>query len=100
MEEKNLLPVGTVVMLEGGSKRVMIICFCSVEKNSKDIYDYSGCLYPEGLLSSDEICLFNHSQIEKIYHTGLIDEEETTFKEDLYKAIKEIKEKVENTEEW
>lgn len=96
MEEIKLLPAGTVVMLEGGSKRVMIIGFCAVEKNSKDIYDYSGCLYPEGLLSSDEICLFNHNQIEKIYYTGLVDEEETAFKEELYKTIKNIQESIDN----
>lgn len=79
------LPVGTVVMLKGGTKRVMIIGFCAIEgEDRKNMYDYSGCLYPEGLLSSDQICLFNHEQIDKIYHMGLLDDdEEKEFKEGL-----------------
>ena len=87
---EKFLPAGTVVMLKGGTKRVMIIGFCAVEGQNKEIYDYSGCLFPEGLLSSNEVCMFNHDQIEKVYHEGLIDEEETAFKEELKKYINEI----------
>lgn len=41
---KKYLPIGTVVMLKGGKKRIMITGFCCVneEKNNK-IYDYCGC---------------------------------------------------------
>lgn len=85
------LPVGTVVRLKGGTKRVMIIGFCAAEGDSMDVYDYSGCLFPEGLLSSSEICLFNHSQIDQLYHTGLKDdEEERNFKNELNNAIEKI----------
>ena len=87
---EKFLPAGTVVMLKGGTKRVMIIGFCAVEGQNKEIYDYSGCLFPEGLLSSNEVCMFNHDQIEKVYHEGLKDEEETAFKEELNKYINEI----------
>lgn len=75
------LPIGSVVLLKGASKRVMIIGLCTTEKATEEktiedkIWDYSGCLYPEGLLSSTQICMFNHDQIEKIYHLGLIDQE-------------------------
>ena len=70
MEEKNIkekfLPIGTVVMLKGGTKRVMIIGFCVTNGEDKEVYDYSGCLYPEGLLSSNEICMFNHDLIDTV----------------------------------
>lgn len=82
------LPVGTVVMLQGGTKRIMILGFCAASENNKElIYDYSGCLYPEGLLSSEQVALFNHKQIEKIYHLGLIDDEEKLFKDNLNEII-------------
>ena len=79
------LPIGTVVILKGAKKRVMIVGFCAVmESNKEKIYDYSGCLYPEGLLSSDQVALFDHEQIETFYHLGLADdEEEKSFKEKL-----------------
>ena len=71
MQDK-YLPIGTVVLLKGGRKRAMITGFCSVaQENQEKIYDYSGCVYPEGYLSSNQVCLFDHDQIEKIYTTLL-----------------------------
>ncbi len=89
MPEK-FLPIGTVVMLKGGSKRLMITGFCMLDKgNTTKVYDYCGCLYPEGTISSDQTALFDHSQIEKIYHMGLQDDaDEKKFKEQL-KAVLE-----------
>jgi hypothetical protein len=40
-------------------------------KPEKKIYEYGGCIYPEGILDSNTICAFNHEQIEKIYFTVL-----------------------------
>lgn len=99
------LPIGTVVMLTGGSKRVMITGFCAIENEKKEkMWDYSGCIYPEGFLSSNQTCLFDHKQIEKVYYLGLIDEEEEEFKKKLKEIADPInqqleqKEKQENTE--
>jgi len=75
------LPIGTVVLLKGGAKRLMITGFCSVEEGKeRKIWDYSGCIYPEGFLSSNQTALFDHDQIEQICHMGLIDDEEKEFK--------------------
>ena len=84
------LPIGTVVMLKGGSKRIMITGFCcSDNKDTTKIYDYSGCLYPEGTISSDKVLLFYHNQIDKIYHLGLVDEEEKEFKSKLKEFLEQ-----------
>lgn len=93
MEEKigrKFLPIGTVVLLKGATKRIMITGFCSVEKGKQDkMWDYSGCMYPEGFLSSDETCLFDHNQIEKVYYMGLKDDpEEKKFKKSLKELLK------------
>ena len=78
------LPVGTVVLLQNGSKRVMINGFCTMDANKPDkIYDYSGVLFPEGSLSSDQTLLFDHNQIVRIDHMGLEDQEEKDFKVQL-----------------
>lgn len=87
MKEK-YLPVGTVVLLQNGTKRVMINGFCTVDSEEPTkIYDYSGVLYPEGSLSSDQILLFNHDQIVRVDHMGLIDDEETQFKAKLKEVL-------------
>lgn len=86
---EKFLPIGTVVMLKGGKKRVMITGFCAFdEKNKGKIFDYAGCIYPEGFLNSNTTCLFNHEQIEKVYHLGLAeDDEEKSFKIKLNEFI-------------
>ncbi len=90
-ELKKYLPIGTVVLLKGGQKRLMITGFCSIPKEDQSkVYDYTGCLYPEGVLNSEEVALFNHDQIEKIYFVGYKDEEEKQFKEKLNKLIEEM----------
>lgn len=108
---EKFLPIGTVVMLKGGTKRVMISGFCAFENNEESdnkeerkIWDYSGCLYPEGFIVSNQTCLFDHEQIEEIYHLGLSadeDNEEKEFKEALEKIISETNnfQKVEQTNE-
>ena len=86
------LPIGTVVMLNGGKKRAMITGFCCIdEKNQSKLYDYSGCLYPEGVIASDKNLLFNHDQIKEIYALGFSDDEDKKFKEKLKAAIQTMK---------
>lgn len=82
MKNKKYFPIGTVVSLKEGAKRVMIIGFCSVGDSEK-VFDYSGCIYPEGLISSKQILLFDHSQIDKVYHIGLTCKEEEQFRQKL-----------------
>ena len=85
------LPVGTVVLLKGGKKRLMITGFCSFDEEKKDkAYDYTGCLYPEGIISSKQMALFNHNQIEKVFYLGLRDEEEQKFKQKLVVELNNI----------
>ena len=89
--EGKYLPIGTVVLLKGGKKRVMIIGFCSMTEEQKGrIFDYSGCIYPEGLMASNQTCLFDHNQIEKIFYKGLVDDEETEFKNKLNALINQL----------
>ena len=81
---EKFLPVGTVVLLQNGTKRVMINGFCTMDAENPDkIYDYSGVLFPEGALSSDQTLLFNHDQIIRVDHYGLYDIEEQEFKKKL-----------------
>lgn len=87
MREK-FLPIGSVVLLKGGTKKAMITGFCSIgDDDQNKVYDYSGCIYPEGYLSSDQICLFDHDQIEKIFFIGYEDEEQKDFMNTLQEVI-------------
>lgn len=89
---EKFLPLGSVVLLRGATKRLMITGFCPVEEDNTT-FDYCGCMYPEGVLASNEVALFNHDQIDKIYFMGLNDKEEKGFKEYLDKLTKGANEK-------
>ena len=91
--EERFLPIGSVVKLKDGQKRLMITGFLPIEQNEngeKNVWDYSGCLYPEGIIVSSTNYLFIHSQIEEVHFIGLVDEEEEQFKQKLNKAIEEL----------
>lgn len=91
MNNEKFLPIGTVAMLKGGKKRVMITGFCVSPNEAKEKrFDYSGCLYPEGIIKSNQSLLFNHEQIERIYYMGYVDEEEKTFKNNLKNILEKI----------
>lgn len=86
------LPIGTVCLLKGAKKRVMITGFCTIaDKNKNEIYDYNGCLYPEGIITGDKTCVFNHDQIDKIYYVGYSDNEDKEFKKNLQELVEKIK---------
>ena len=85
------LPIGTVVRLKKGQKKLMIIGFVQIYLKDKDkVYDYMGCVYPEGMINIKNFYFFNHDEIEKIFYIGYKDDEEKNFNEKL-KNFKKIK---------
>ena len=88
---KEFLPIGTVCTLNGDEKKFMITAFLmnsETENGSVQQYDYCGCLYPEGMLDSEEHYVFNHSDISMIHYMGFVNEEEKAFKKELGEMLK------------
>ena len=72
------LPIGSIVKLKSSNNEIMIIGYYSVEYNDKvEIYDYMGCVYPEGLLLKNNLISFNHVDIESCLFKGYVDEKYT-----------------------
>lgn len=83
MEEK-FLPIGTVVILKGGTKKIMITGYCVETIAKKDkIFDYRGCPYPTGVLESAGVALFDHNQIKEICYKGFVNEESVNLSDKL-----------------
>ena len=79
--EERFLPIGTVVLLKGGKRELMITSYCIMpsgdvyDKNGKvdaqgKMFDYGACFYPEGMVTSDQLFAFNHNQIARVCFTG------------------------------
>ncbi len=84
MRIKELLPVGSIVLLKDGEKRLMVsgIMQSDAATNDKE-YDYLGVLYPEGHIGEDFQYLFNHEDIVEVFFRGYEDDERTEFLERL-----------------
>jgi len=87
---KELLPIGSVVMLKGGKKRVMICGRIQTHVETGKLYDYSACYFPEGIINPRELFLFNNEDIEQVYFIGLQDVEEFKFRGYINKKLEEL----------
>lgn len=64
------LPIGSICTIKGSNRKVMIMGFFSIDYTEHvKLYDYIGCIYPEGVLASTRIC-FNHSDIISLDYMG------------------------------
>jgi len=82
-----LLPIGSIVLLNGGDKRLMIIGVVQINPEDNEEYDYLACLYPEGFVGPEHIYLFNHEDIKSVVAEGFTDDEHFEFREQLLEAI-------------
>lgn len=95
MDVKDLLPIGSVVLLKDGEKKLMITGIKPVDvKSSGEMryFDYDGVLYPEGYMGEKTMLLFNHEDIDNICFRGYEDDERTEFLKkviDFYKKNEE-----------
>ena len=76
----HLLPIGSVVRLVGGEKRLMVFGVKQLdsEGDGKE-YDYVAVPYPEGNLGVEHQYMFNHADIEDIHFRGFEDIERQNF---------------------
>ncbi len=101
--KEKFLPIGTVVLLKDGNKKVMILSyliFPTGNAEHREMYDYGGCTFPEGVIDSKVGLGFNHSQIAEVVHMGLEDDDYhelnktlqeygDTFKEEFIRQLEE-----------
>lgn len=83
----DLLPVGSVVMLEGGSKKTVIMGILQFNLDEQDkVYDYLGVPYPEGYIGSGSSYFFNHDSITEIFFRGYENQE----RQDMLAILEQI----------
>ena len=98
---KKFLPIGTVVLLKGGKKELMITGYCVIPGNeaydskgkvdiSDKVFDYCGYFYPEGMLSTNQLFAFNHEQIERVCFIGYQTDSQLELSQTLNGAGKEL----------
>lgn len=83
LESEEYLPIGTVVTVGDGTKKLMIIGLLQTKAEDNKTYDYSAVLYPEGYIGPSETYLFNKNQISRIYYLGYVSQEQKAVNETL-----------------
>ncbi len=76
---KEYLPIGSVVLLKKGTKKIMIYGRKQTMAETWEMFDYVACFYPEGNISPEYTFLFNHDDAEEVIFYGYKDEEEEKF---------------------
>ena len=79
---KNIYPLGTVLYLQEGNEKIMIIgrgVVFNDQETNEDVYtDYMGCIYPSGVNPENAI-FFNQENIDEVIYEGYKDESEKRF---------------------
>ncbi len=87
---EEMLPIGTVVLLNNGIKKSMIIGYKQIDsKNPEKIYDYCGVMYPIGSLGLLSQFMFDAKDILKIVYEGYRNSEFEDFKAQLREYVSE-----------
>ena len=108
--KERFLPIGTVVILKGGKRELMIMSYCIMpsgdvyDKTGKidakgKMFDYGACFYPEGMVTSDQLFAFNHDQIERICFKGYVTDNYKEISKVLNGGLEEMKKQQSSTEE-
>ncbi len=87
---EQLLPLGSVVLVRGANKRLMITGRVQVRTGDDKVYDYSACLFPEGIVRPDALAFFDHDAIEHLFFVGFQDEEELNFRSEQLGRLGEL----------
>lgn len=82
IDVRKLMPVGSVVLLSGANKRLVIIGVRQTDKNTDTEYDYMGVFYPEGNMGEQRY-LFNDEDIVERVFVGYSDPERESFLQHL-----------------
>jgi hypothetical protein len=71
------LPLGSVVVIRGSVRKTMVIArgLAAEFGSETSMFDYAGCLYPEGLMG-DQLAYFNHADIGQVVFEGFSDDDD------------------------
>ena len=94
IETKKLLPLGSIVLLEEGLQKLVVVGRGAVyedQETGQDTFaDYMAVLYPSGM-NPETTIFFQHDNIDKVVFEGYSDEEEDRFLEIYARWQKELK---------
>lgn len=87
-----ILPPGSVVMLKGAIRRLQIIGLVQASAETRKLYDYCAVPFPEGYAGPDQVIMFQHEDIDRIYAVGHLDEGTYSFLDHAEQRLHDLRE--------
>lgn len=87
---KDLLPIGSIVKIKNAEREFMICGRVVAKSGSKEVYDYLGCMYPEGIIDPSELYFFNQIGIEECVYRGFEDDQELNFRKNVLETLNDV----------
>lgn len=90
-ETIDYLPLGSIVIINGGIKKYVIIARGLQVKidGGQHFFDYGACMYPEGMIG-DQIIYFQHSNIKKVIFHGFSDDDDKLLVENIQENFEKL----------
>lgn len=87
----NYLPLGSIVRLNDGDMKLMIISRFPLFENKGEVgyFDYASCVYPSGH-SNEQTYFFNQEDIAEVFFEGYIDESEEEAQKIFEERLKDV----------
>ncbi|MGY3777382.1 DUF4176 domain-containing protein [Isobaculum melis] len=84
------LAIGSIVYLKDSLKKVMITGrVMHIEENDeKKMYDYCGCIYPDGV-DSNKMLVFNRVDVNSVVFKGYQDDDEIEMRKRMHLWLQE-----------
>ena len=82
---KNLLPLGSVVMVQEATKSLLIVGTTQIDEDDY-LFDYIAVPFPEGYIDDETFLLFNHEDIEEVQYLGYVNVESQMYNKALEEA--------------
>ena len=86
-ETRSFLPLGSVVILKGAVKKLLVVGRGSIVEG--EFFDYGAFLYPEGMIDTN-VAYFNRDDISKVVFEGYSDADDELALEILEEAHAEF----------
>ena len=102
MEKIDYIPLGSVIYLKGGIKKLLVVARAinATHDGKQFFFDYGGVLYPEGI-TGDQMAYFNHDDVESVFFRGCDDEENKGMTEAINRFVESHPEIVRgNSQNW
>ena len=90
MNKVNYLPLSSIVQLEGGTQRLMIIARgLTMERAGRSFFfDYAAVMFPQGL-TGDQLAYFNHDAVRSLSFIGCNDGDSQTVVNALHQYVEQ-----------